>query len=347
MGVKNFWNIFGTIIAYIIATVLPCISSGEAFPMRTRTQLHMGTYFSISLQQQDSKHFEKAFLKGAKIDQLLSTYKKDSEISQLNRFGTGKLSLLTLEAIRQSTELAKNTSGAFNITLGSLTKDTYGFRRNKKNLPSQKQIDKSRTFVGLKNLTILGSHATLKPGTQLDFGGIGKGFAVDQMIQFLNKNKVTKAVVSASGDIGCIGSCLLAIRNPFSSSANDVLIGFQLRSKFPSISTSGTYENRLKNGVHHLLNPKTGRPSQTFQSVTLIGNKNNSELDGLATAIGASSLKDTKRILKRYPNIGAFLIINKKTIISNDQFLKMAKNLRWPHGAVEIKMINKLENKKP
>jgi thiamine biosynthesis lipoprotein len=122
------------------------------------------------------------------------------------------------------------------------------------------------------------------PETMIDLGGIAKGYAVDLSLELLERHRVKKAVVAASGDIGCLRACEVVIQDPFHSDGSITLI----RSSLPrtAISTSGNYERYIKNKTHnHLIDPKTGRSEQRYASITLIDTGDNTRIDALATAV--------------------------------------------------------------
>lgn len=270
-----------------------------------RTQVHMGTL--ITVKSSDEESIDRVFELFYDLDKRLSTYKEDSEISRLNRTGSLELSESTREVLERSREISLLTEGVFDVTIGSLSHDTYRFGRDEK-LPKRSELQQAVQKIGSEKLTLEGNQALLSSGSIIDLGGIGKGYAVDRSIRLLQERDIKQAIVAASGDIGCIGECNVAITDPFKPQS----IYKTLHSSWNrfAISTSGNYERYIKNKTHnHLLNPKTGQSQQLYASVTLYGSGDNTKLDALATAIAIMPLKKGLKLLKEQ-NIGYVLILN-------------------------------------
>lgn len=274
-----------TIVIFLVLGIL--VSANE------RTQVHMGTMISVRVD--DENLSDTVFSLFKELDEKLSTYKSDSEISQLNRNGDVNVSAVTREVLERSVEMNRLTHGAFDVTIGSLSHGVYHFGA-KERLPTSAEIHHALTFVGGDHLKIDHDHVHVTSGTIIDLGGIGKGFAVDKSIELLLQHGVTKAVISASGDIGCLGECEVKITDPFHPNAFVATV-ISFLSRF-AISTSGNYERYIRNKEHnHLLDPKTGKSEQRFASVTLVGNGDNTTLDALATAVSVMQTDDAIALL--------------------------------------------------
>ncbi len=123
----------------------------------------------------------------------------------------------------------------------------------------------------------------------LDFGAIAKGYAIDQGINILRQHGITNAIINAGGDIRLIGkhgdkAWRIGIRHP--RQQGKMIATLQLEGDV-SIVTSGDYERFfIYHGkrYHHLINPQTGWPAQTAQSVTIIA-KNAMLADAWSTAV--------------------------------------------------------------
>lgn len=278
-----------------------------------RTQVHMGTLISVEVDEQNLS--DAVFMLFKDLDNRLSTYKSDSEISQLNQKLEGFVSPVAQKVLERSLEMFRLSDGAFDITIGSLTHGAYRFGYEDEHLPSTSELQKLKKFVGSERIVLGGNHVKLLPGTIIDLGGIGKGYAVDLTIDRLQHTGLTKAVVAASGDIGCLGSCDVQIRDPFHSDGSIALIYSSLQRI--AISTSGNYERYIKNKTHnHLINPKTGRSEQRYASITLIDTGDNTRIDALATAVSIMDEKKAIALLNSL-KIGYVLIHNDGSIIKS------------------------------
>jgi thiamine biosynthesis lipoprotein len=245
----------------------------------------MGTKFRIVLYAPDQQAADKAatdgFKRVAEINDILSDYKPTSETMQLVK----KFEREIVEPVRVSPELAfvlaksieasKLSEGAFDVTVRPLVSLWRQARRTQK-LPDQKELAVARKLVGWEKIVLDTNKLTVAftvPGMQLDFGGIGKGYAADQVIAVLKKHGITRALVAASGDITVMGTppgkegWRVEIA-PLPDAKERYLI-----LKDASVSTSGDAEQFVViDGVRysHILDPRTGLGLTGQRSVTVI-----------------------------------------------------------------------------
>lgn len=154
---------------------------------------------------------------------------------------------------------------------------------------------------------------------KIDLGGIAKGYAADWICGYFRSSGVRTARINLGGTIRLLGEGrLIGIRNPFQE--GNQCIG-KLLAADEAIVTSGIYEQYARIGgrtIHHILDPRTGCPSQGgLVSVTLTGPRA-AELDALATAVLVLGADQGARILKQ-KNIGAILITDHgKILVTQD-----------------------------
>lgn len=282
-----------------------------------RTQVHMGTLIHVNID--DDYLSDHVFELFRDLDQRLSTYKSDSEISRLGEKGELIISPNTRDVLQRSLEISALTEGAFDVTIGALTHGLYGFGTSE-HIPSSNEIIKKLPKVGYKRLTLNGYRAHIDRGSIIDLGGIAKGYAVDLSINLLERHGVKKGIIAASGDIGCLGACEINIQDPFHPAGVIAAVSSTL-PRF-AISTSGNYERYIKSKKNnHLIDPKTGKPEQKYASITLMDIGDNTRLDALATAISVMEEKKAIALLDSL-GIGYLLIYNdgkmlKSTLPSN------------------------------
>lgn len=273
----------------------------------------MGTLINVTVEDQNFS--DEVFTLFGDLDSRLSTYKSDSEISRLNRELELNVSDVTRAVLERSLEMNRLSDGAFDVTIGALTHGAYRFGYDNEHLPSVRELYDAEKFVGSKRMNIDGNNIRLLPGTIIDLGGIGKGYAVDLAIKKLQSHGVFKAIVAASGDIGCLGECTIEIRDPFHPSGHIATIVSTLPGL--AVSTSGNYERYIKNKTHnHLIDPKTGKSQQRYTSITLIDTEDNTRIDALATAVSVMEEKKAISMLDKL-NISYVLIHNDGTMIKN------------------------------
>lgn len=278
---------------------------------QTRTQAHMGTLINITVEDQQSS--DEVFDLFRDLDQRLSTHKSDSEISRLNQTYELNVSEITRNILVRSLDMNKISGGAFDVTVGSFTHSLYRFGYDDEKIPTNDMLQNVEQRIGSHRIKIDANHVKMLPGTLIDLGGIGKGYGVDLAIAILQQKKVSKAVIAASGDIGCLGKCSVEIQDPFHTEG--VIGVIRSTNKRLAVSTSGNYERYIKNkSYNHLINPKTGKPQQRYASITLIDNEDNTRLDALATAV---SIMDENKALAMLESLSiAYLLIsNDKSIL--------------------------------
>ncbi|WP_457743210.1 FAD:protein FMN transferase [Sulfurimonas sp.] len=244
-----------------------------------RTQIIMGTFVSISLDEKNKKEFSHAFQIMKKVEMSLSSYAKNEQIYKLNKYKTVQINSLTYEALKLSKKYYMQTDGYFDISVGSITKNLYKFGENE-TLPSKSSLNNA--LIKFQGLSFTHQRASIAPNITIDLGGMGKGFAVDKVSAYFKSKKIQKAIIAASGDIHCLDRCKIAVNNPFGKQNT---ISFKTKEKDMSISTSGNYNRYVVSPKYnHLINPKRKESQKNFVSITLISKMSNSDLDAYATA---------------------------------------------------------------
>ncbi len=245
----------------------------------------MGSAYSVAVYGDDRTRMEEAvdaaFEEVRRLDQMLSNYKPESELSEINRFAAERPVAVTPEMfdlLAACVEYSRLSEGAFDITVGPLMK-VWGFYKGTGRLPHRAEILGALERVGYRNILLDASNRTVRfrrTGVELDPGGIGKGYAVDRMIEVLKQYGIRTALVSASGSsIYGLGAppgekgWRVQIRDPKdeTKSVAEVFL------KDESMSTSGNYEKffRAEGRVYsHIMDPRTGWPAQGVLSVSAV-----------------------------------------------------------------------------
>src|SRR5262249_18384394 len=177
---------------------------------------HMGTTFRIVLFAADKAEAKKAadaaFARVAELDQIMSDYKKDSELMKLcGKFAKEigepeKVGDDLFFVLQKGAELSEKSDGAFDVTVGPVVQ-LWRLARRTQELPDPKEFTAAREKVGYKKVKLDATKKTVQlttPGMQLDLGGIAKGYAADEALKLIReKFGITRALVAASGDIAC------------------------------------------------------------------------------------------------------------------------------------------------
>ncbi len=166
----------------------------------------MGSVFRVAVYGENRATLASAVLaafeEARRVDRLTSNYKEDSELSRINQTaadGPVEVSEEMAELIGQCLDYSRASEGAFDITVGPLMK-VWGFFRGEGKIPGRFTLWRTLRKIGYQNLELdAESHQVrfLRSGMELDPGGIGKGYAVDRMVEKLQRFGIERAMVSA------------------------------------------------------------------------------------------------------------------------------------------------------
>ena len=250
---------------------------------------------AITLKVYGSKRVEvlkKLENKINELDDMLSTGKETSEVSRLNRSGEAVLSPTMANLIKRSKAIYNKTDGLFDITIYPLM-ELWGVPTKNYKVPSEKEIAEKLKLVGFDKIDF--NEETRKilfknKGMEIDFGGIGKGYITDELVKILTDEKVESAIINLGGNVfgfrkkpdGSLWN--IAIRDP--NEPDKYMAAIRLEDS--AVITSGGYERYFEeNGIiyHHILDPRTGKPSDSgLKSVSIIS-KDGTLADALSTSL--------------------------------------------------------------
>lgn len=326
-------NIRISISFLVIFVCISCAGQLQDPEPIERVQSHMGTYGRILIYGGSNEDIDAAFSKIKELDDLLSDYNPNSEISEINQdagIKPVKANAVVIEVLELAKEVGSQTNGVFDPTIGALTIGVYRFGRETDVDPSADDISKAKSLVNYNDLIIEGDRVYLKnKGMMIDLGGIGKGFAIQKAVEVLKERGVKSGVVSLSGDIKIFGhDADIAIRNPDGRGA---IATFTTREDDITISTSGSYERSVNldgEVYHHLIVPKTGKPGNDFLSLTVVTKDNSAFADAYATALFIMGKDKMLEFIETHNAIGVFIVFPDKKIYYNKTFTDLVNNLK-------------------
>ena len=175
------------------------------------TQVHMGVPFKIVLHAPSEaaakRGFDAAFRRIERLDNILSDYDPESELSRLNRTAPSEHPVSVgsdlWAVLHYAQSLSKQSDGAFDVTVGPLSR-LWRRARRQRELPSSEMLDEARAATGYAFLRLDEERQTaqlLQPNMRLDLGGIAKGYAADEALAELRAAGLSSALVDASGDM--------------------------------------------------------------------------------------------------------------------------------------------------
>jgi len=324
--------------------------------MFRETRILMDTSCTItavsSSETKAREAIDAGFARIKELEQLLNYFSSTSEISAINKAAGNnpvKASIETLEVVKKAVEIADYTHGAFDPTIGPLTK-LWGFSGQNPHptVPPENEIKNAMKLTDYKKVKINTSTSEIfleEKGMALDLGGIAKGYATDIAIEAIKAKGIKAALVAIAGDIKGFGlkpnqqTWKVGIQNPRSNLpappfekggqegilkkgdgelSDDMFATFYLKDK--AISTSGDYQRFfMERGkrYHHILNPKTGYPSQGVISVSVIA-PDGFITDGLSTGVFVLGPDEGIKLLESMGLDGIIIDADKKIFITKN-----------------------------
>ena len=282
---------------------------------------HMGTLVRIVLYAPSAPAAadaaRAAFGRITALDEALSDYRDSSELMRLSRRSGGgpvEVSDDLFRVLRASQEIARESDGAFDVTVGPLSV-LWRQARRQGELPDGERLAAARALVGHDKLELDERRRTvrlLEPGMQLDLGGIAKGFAADEAAAILAQRGIARALIAAGGDIVATqpppGHEGWRIAVASIDGADRPPAGY-LTLRNAAVSTSGDAEQFLVvDGVRysHIFDPRTGMALIGRRSVTVVA-PNGTTSDGLATAVSVMGPATGIRLVDATGGAAAFI----------------------------------------
>jgi FAD:protein FMN transferase len=282
----------------------------------------MGNRFEITVVTEEEKeaheHIAAAVAEIRRIENLLTTFKEDSQTNLINRnagLEPVQVDKEVFDIIQRSKRISDITQGAFDITYGSVDKKLWNFDKEMTALPDAETAKKMVRLINYRNVILDEDNCTVflkEPGMRIGFGGIGKGYAAERAKLILQERGVTSGIVNAAGDLTVWGyqpdgkewtigiADPNAARQPFS----------YLTITNMAIATSGNYEKYVMidgKKYSHTIDPKTGLPVRGIKSVTIISP--NAEIaDAMATPVMIMGTKVGLDLINQVKGISCIIV---------------------------------------
>jgi thiamine biosynthesis lipoprotein len=283
---------------------------------------HMGASFKLLVYAADeeaaNRAAQAAYARIAELDGILSDYQPESELSHLSQSaGQGRAVPVSDDlwrVLRASHDLSERTGGAFDVTVGPLVR-LWRRARRQKVLPSQEALAEARAAMGYQNLRYDEQARTVElllPDMRLDLGGIGMGYAVDEALAVLRRHGLARALIDASGDIGCGDPppgepgwrVAVAPLDPGGEPSQELLLSNA------AVTTSGdAFQHVEIDGVRysHIVDPHTGLGLTQRMSVSVVA-PTCTAADSLATALCVLGPEKGLALIEDTPHAAAYFV---------------------------------------
>lgn len=256
------------------------------------------------------------------VNKAISTYDPESEVSLFNNSKQGLTSVghHLNRSLKKAREVSAASAGAFDPTVMPLV-SAWGFGPGKRVDVTPAKIDSIKTFIGISKIKFDGKGLTKTDGrVQLDFGGIGQGYAVDVIADFLRSRKVGNFLVELGGEGFAQGRNLqknkmwkIGILDPNSTPDRQFFKAY-VEIKDRSFTTSGNYFNyREIDGrkYGHTIDPASGYPVQHALLSASVFSDDCATADAWATVFMVVGVEKATGFLKSHPELEALLIFSK------------------------------------
>ena len=230
-----------------------------------------------------------------RLDAMFSVGNTDSDVTTANMQGSATVSDETAYLVEQSLEISRKTDGAFDITIYPVM-ELWGFTTKNYKVPQADELQETLKRVSYENVSLKDHELVLKNNAQIDFGGIAKGYTSSRVMQIFKEYGIEHGMVNLGGNVQTLGTKTdgtawrVAIQSP---QGGNQYLGI-LETSDQAVITSGGYERYFEeNGVtyHHIIDPKTGYPSDSdLTSVTIVC-ADGTKADALSTSFFVMGLQ--------------------------------------------------------
>ena len=302
----------------------PNVQTGKAWAA-SDTQRSEGSVFGTfyHLTYQSAKPLQEGIDDVLKeVDASLSPFNKESVITAINNNTSTDTNPMFVDVFTLAQEVAKETDGAFDITVAPLV-NLWGFGFKNMDNVSQEKVDSLLPYVGYQKVKLIDGKIKKEcPETMLDCSAIAKGYGVDAVGKYLESQGISNYMVEIGGEVRVRGTnprgelWHVGINKPNddpTNTNNDIEQVIKITQL--AMATSGNYRNYYeKDGKKyaHTIDPHTGYPVQhSILSSTVIA-QDCATADAYATAFMVLGMDEAKKVLAKHPELTVFFIYSDK-----------------------------------
>jgi thiamine biosynthesis lipoprotein len=290
-----------------------------------------------------ARHAEAVFEVFRRVDARMSEWKESSPLSAVNR-EAGRRPVPVPDDLRavvgRGIEIGEMTGGAFDLTWAALW-GLWDFRSPEPRVPADEEIAGRTARVDFRRVAVDDEAGTVflpEAGMRIGLGGIAKGHALDRAVEVLEARGVGSFMIEGGGQVVTRGAkgdrpWRIGIRDP-RGARDDVFAVLDVADA--SVSSSGDYESFfIQDGVryHHILDPRTGRPSRGVWGVTVMS-RDATLADALSTAFMVREPAESLALAESLPGVEAVLVTEGGEVLTSPG---VRGRLQWrhePHGSI-------------
>ncbi len=319
------------VASLVLAWPLPSLAETSVKPVKFSREM-MGMEIRILVAAKKNAALEKAaataFAEGDRLNMIFSDYESESEVTKFSQSsGSGAavpLSEELFEVLEYSNSLSLRSKGAFDVTLGPVSR-LWRIARFQERLPDQTKLEKALQRTGFEKLVLDPNQKGGKldtAGMVLDLGGVAKGYIADRMLEVLQAQGFGECLIDAGGDL-TIGD------SPAGSNGWLISIGGRKHPDLPvlelsncSVATSGDLEQFLEidgRRYSHIIDPRTGLGLSKRAQATVIA-PNGMLADSLASTCLVTGFARFKELFGNSETIRVYYLVADKSTFSLYEF---------------------------
>ena len=282
----------------------------------------MGTVVSIEITVSEGAGpaiLEPVWEEAETLENTFSRYIRESEVSRINRrseTGPIEISRDLAEVLFRAGEISSLSRGAFDVTVAPLMRIWGFFPERKGVIPSPDEIKRALESADWRGINVDRKSSAVvfsNPDTRIDLAALAKGYAVDRITAALKERGVRSGLINAGGDIYGLGNrpgggpWRIGVEHP--RREGELITVLKLRNR--AVATSGDYRNyfiRGKKRYSHIIDPRTGRPSETGIIEVSILAADCMTADALATAVTICGVEEGLELLNRLDDVEGLIV---------------------------------------
>lgn len=290
---------FAAFVLAMMAMLTLTACGGQEETPASRQIIAMDTVMTFTVYgEQGNETVQAAVEEIQRLEKLLDRTDSASAIGSLNQMSgqTVETEAEVCRLIEAAGVYSDATGGAFDITIAPVV-SAWGFTEDAYRVPSQEELEERMACVGMEHVALTEDTVTLDAGTQIDLGGIAKGYATDRLAQLFAEHGVERGWVSLGGNVLACGTrpdgtaWKVGIQDP-KGATEEALVGLVGLQDAYAVTSGGYQRFFEENGktYHHIIDPATGYPADSgLLSVTVVADSktagNGTMCDALSTAL--------------------------------------------------------------
>ncbi len=273
-----------------------CLCAGCTRSASETTSEGSGYYFDTTVSIKITDEHAETLLQGCmdiceELENTLSARKESSELYQVNHRDQNRVDISDdlAECIATALKWSEASDGVYDLTIYPVS-SLWDFHAENPEVPDSEKISGALEAVDYRNVSLDGNTITFSSDeTQIDLGGIAKGYISEKLKTYLTENGCTSALINLGGNVSTVGhkddgsEWIVGVQKPFSVRGEVLLT---VGSADNCVISSGIYERYFEQDgefYHHIIDPSTGYPAKTdLNQVTVIGSRD-ADCDALST----------------------------------------------------------------